>query len=326
MTQRALSIFATVLFFVSSFQALATDTGRIDKGDGNTQQIPLTIPDNAPSLIGDYGREGTGSHTGEGAILAIYVSRPPEKEVIAAADGVVFMVVPRAIYISHSSPAGLITGYAPLNGEHLVKVGDEVKRGQPISYTDIGKSPDHYWQHKLTFYVMLNDLKNKQNPHEYWLDGPGKITCFDPRKKQDGSGKSFLTYPGNCTETPRFDPNSVTEMALVNKPDESVGDSNASGSFHAQVTIKCRKTINTSISGKIGSGTLVASWHGSGDHSLEIDDDGSFAKKVGTTPSGKLDKLLKGNVRQSEVEIGMYYVRPGSDTPICFGKNIAELK
>ena len=55
-------------------------------------------------------------------------------------------------------------------------------------------------------------------------------------------------------------------------------------------------------------------------------EDGKFKKNVGPTRTGKTDILIKGRVRQGEIDIGLYLVRPGTEQIYCVGKDTIALK
>jgi len=319
------SIVIAAILSISN-HALATDTGRVDSGAGGNIQTTyeVSIPKNAPSIISDYGHDGTGSHAGEGSLKNIYISNPPGHLVVAAADGEVIAVYKSSVRIEHTSPPGLITGYAPL-GEIFVKAGDSVKRGQPIAKTGIGRSSDHFWQHKLTFYVSLNEMKNFVNPHKYWLGGPGKITCYTANNVQHGTGNNVLTYPANCVDMPRFDPQSVSASGSNNSPGSPVRISDISGTFDTSFVAKCRRNINTMLDGRVENGQVNVSGRAFGTKTIQINEDGKFEQNVGKTPSGKSEIVVKGIVKSGALDIGVYFVRPGSDRVLCFGKNTAVL-
>lgn len=72
--------------------------------------------------------------------------------------------------------------------EVSLKRGDKVKRGQQIGV--IGN--------KQYLHLGTRCSKKKTNPHELWIDGPGKIVCFDPNASYKSNGKFNFTYPVKC--------------------------------------------------------------------------------------------------------------------------------
>ena len=81
---------------------------------------------------------------------------------------------------------------------HLSEIGVEahqdVKRGEVIGAVgDTGEMNDIVHLHfNVDGPVAMND-----NPHKYWLDGPGRITCFKPGRAYDDDDHR-LTYPVKC--------------------------------------------------------------------------------------------------------------------------------
>tara|TARA_B100000700_G_C14382286_1_gene550969 strand:+ start:31 stop:525 length:495 start_codon:yes stop_codon:yes gene_type:complete len=97
-------------------------------------------------------------------------------------------------------------------GEMLVSAGDKVQRGQLI-----GRLGNNQYDFKCIFKIrhlhfqigreyttnkngwgsgyFLKDWNNGRNPHYYWSDGEGLITCYrDGVKYREGS----ITYPVPC--------------------------------------------------------------------------------------------------------------------------------
>ncbi len=130
--------------------------------------------------------------------------------ILAAADGVVFRshwnnVGGNRIVIEHGQDADgnyLRTVYLHLT-ERSVEVGQKVKRGQLIGTLGVTGSGASGRVPHLHFSVYKGPTKeyskqwNHANPHDYWLDGPYRITCYDPARKYPTSPIRF-TYPVEC--------------------------------------------------------------------------------------------------------------------------------
>ena len=43
---------------------------------------------------------------------------------------------------------------------------------------------------------FIKDFYRSLNPHDYWADGPNKVTCFDNKRKFQ---KGTITYPLPCS-------------------------------------------------------------------------------------------------------------------------------
>lgn len=182
----------------------------------------LSYPAGAPRIASDYhswtgvnGLRRSAQHQG------IDIKGPPGMAIIAAADGVVLEtdVGPcwgPTVVIDHGpGPDGrpIVAAYGHL-GEFIVRPGQRVSRGQPVArlgdnhrqfrcmagvrhlHFQIGRR--HRGMDKGTYWGHLRYLVDGQagvNPHQYWADGPGRVTCFTPgRQYRAGT----LTYPVPC--------------------------------------------------------------------------------------------------------------------------------
>jgi murein DD-endopeptidase MepM/ murein hydrolase activator NlpD len=150
----------------------------------------LTYPRGAPRIYSEYldlqgcshgifGGRRDAPHSG------LDIEVPLGHPVLAAAHGVVLFSGRdrggggQTITIEHGQDAEgnrIRTVYLH-NEENLVRVGQEVRRGELIARA--GKTT---WRHV--------------NPHEYWLDD--RIICFDASKQFSESRVRF-TYPVACT-------------------------------------------------------------------------------------------------------------------------------
>ena len=179
-----------------------------DPGHG----VPVSVPDNAPSIISDYhARRGVlGNIRGRcarcrprhGGIDIIGETGTP---VLAAGDGTVITsafrpIGGKSVRIRHRDPASgrsIVTSYIHLD-EIWVDAGERVTRGQEIGTIGVTGSGTTPQRAHLHFEV------EGANPHEFWHDGPGRIACYDESRDFAGGGFA-LTYPVYCQvgERPR---------------------------------------------------------------------------------------------------------------------------
>ncbi|MDJ0944665.1 MAG: peptidoglycan DD-metalloendopeptidase family protein [Kiloniellales bacterium] len=177
-------------------------------GEGRPHELPLVMPEEAPSIISDY-RSARGVLGGlrakrkmirpqhSGIDILARIGTP----VLAAADGVVKAagareVAGRRVEIAHGGSGedpALVTRYLHLD-EILVAVGDTVRRGQQIGTVGVsGKGAVPELPH-------LHFDTAGSNPHLYWHDGQGRITCFLP-ERTFAADPTALTYPLPCGAT-----------------------------------------------------------------------------------------------------------------------------
>jgi murein DD-endopeptidase MepM/ murein hydrolase activator NlpD len=186
----------TVIAAISVSACQTMDTGSLYKR-GEDHGIAVHLPKNAPSIGSDYsarteylGASRSMPHVG------IDVLAPVGYPVLAAADGEVvgsyFYDEKRKqgymVEILHDTPERLRTSYWHMYRSH-VEIGQSVKRGDQIG--DVGTTGLAHL-HFMTYQTLPD------NPHNFWLSGPGKISCFDSSKVQQGKGESILTYPVKC--------------------------------------------------------------------------------------------------------------------------------
>ena len=180
----------------SPYGELAADADPV-RPDGR----PNTIPANAPSTLNGYWADYDG-HQGIDVLGAIGTP------VLAPAPGVVTASYFEPMYghrvvIDHGTAADGAAMQSLLVhlDQRLVEVGDRVRRGQQIGalgrtgllaaaiphlHFEIGRrAPGRFQIHR------------PENPHRYWIDGPGIVTCFD--KSRDYPALPFrTTYPVPC--------------------------------------------------------------------------------------------------------------------------------
>lgn len=164
--------------------------------------IPVRIPPDAFSIGSDY-RSNCGLDLGHradyGRHRGIDMAAPRGTPVLACAGGTIQVsqrkkIPGDEIWIEHG---GLRTRYIHL-GKRLVRVGQEVKRGEVIG--SVGASGtgsagiDHL--HLEVFRSFKADCCTRINPHLQWYEGPGRITLFDPLAPDRFAAKPMgLTFP-----------------------------------------------------------------------------------------------------------------------------------
>lgn len=173
-------------------------------GEENPHGVDVSLSAGAPSIISDY-RSERGILGGLRRLRAETPSRhqgidiigPIGTPVLAAADGVVTgagfdEVAGKYVWVSHGGLGGthLATKYIHLDSIE-VSVGKVVLRGQRIGALGATGSGTTIQRPHLHFET------EDDNPHDYWHDGPGEVTCFDPGRNYAG-GQTALTYPVPC--------------------------------------------------------------------------------------------------------------------------------
>lgn len=182
----------------------------LDGADVYGTGTPVYLPENAPSITQRYrpdpvGRTGESPSKGHQGFDIIASRRTP---VIAPLGGVVRSSYWEPMYgnrllIAHGEDDDgrpLLTRYFHLNRRD-VEAGDVVERGQQIGR--LGASgmlaPNLHLHFEALHLVPRGpfDTLVPINPHLYWYDGPGRVTCFDRMRDFDDEGFR-LTYPVPC--------------------------------------------------------------------------------------------------------------------------------
>jgi murein DD-endopeptidase MepM/ murein hydrolase activator NlpD len=173
-------------------------------GEENQHSVEVSLPAAAPSIISDsmsergilggvrqLRQQTPARHTGIDIIASLGMP------VLAAADGVVVdtgfeNVAGKYIRIRHEGNDGtqLLTEYIHLDSIK-VSAGQAVRRGQRIATVGATGSGATLQRPHLHFAVPGD------NPHYYWHDGLGSVTCFDGGTHYAAS-ESALTYPLAC--------------------------------------------------------------------------------------------------------------------------------
>lgn len=212
-----LTTLIATLLLVPALQFIAPNVHADDN------EIIIVYPKGAPRIASDFDSYlGVNELPRETSHQGIDIKGPKGQLVIAAADGVVLeATVERCwgptIVMDHGVAADgmrIIALYGHV-GTMLVGAREQVKRGQAIArlgdnqnryrciygvrhlHFQIGRKhrsqydKGSYWGHSY----FLEDGGRGINPHIYWADGRGKITCFDPSRTYK---KGSLTYPVPC--------------------------------------------------------------------------------------------------------------------------------
>jgi len=168
-----------------------------NSNDGTTIVMPAGAPSIFRGFNGNTRGDAPNAHVGLDVVAT--VGAP----VLAVAPGEVTAVSGnllsgRRIVIDHGkdrSGTGYSTRYFHLDSQ-LVKIGDQVKRGQIIGR--VGATGLLAPYPHLHFELHRGDgFGQAVNPHEYWLDGPGRVTCFVPNTSVQAS-QFRMIYPVKC--------------------------------------------------------------------------------------------------------------------------------
>lgn len=168
------------------------------------RKITVAMPANAPSITQEFLNhpQAPGGH------LGIDVAGKPGMPVIAAADGVVVQSFFEPMYgnrvvIEHAADQGgrrTQTIYMHLK-ERIAAPGTTVARGEVIARLGAtgalaGGYPHlHFEVHRET--SPGGRLTLPQDPHLFWANGVGRVTCFDPAVPHP-PGTFRITYPVPC--------------------------------------------------------------------------------------------------------------------------------
>jgi murein DD-endopeptidase MepM/ murein hydrolase activator NlpD len=128
-----------------------------------------------------------------GKVLTIHNDRQAGLTILVEVPGTDYSVL-----YAHLSAAGLgvdefLTKTADVRKFQEVKPGDRI--GEIGDSRRLGRaSTDHV---HLSVRVSRGDRADHTNPHRFWYDGPGKVTCFEPDREY--SNKNFgLVAPLRC--------------------------------------------------------------------------------------------------------------------------------
>lgn len=188
-----------VLLLIAALTACEPVIARLPNGevrreyDLGLHRIPLVYPAGASPVLSDYG-----SSTNMVGQLRTFIHNGIDlgnvgDPVLAMADGYVYFAAHRvsgnSINIQHGRDEDgliMVTTYGHLHEIRVVK-GQFVRRGDVIGIVgNTGQQgyagPVGHVHINVLLYSDERDWPISRNPHRYWLDGPGRITCFDPRR------------------------------------------------------------------------------------------------------------------------------------------------
>lgn len=168
--------------------------------------MDVTMPVNAPSIMNLYFElpsEGAAHKQGHLAIDIIAALGTP---VIAPADGRVIRVFTEPMYgknivVDHGVDAAgrrVHTSYMHLYTQD-VSIGETVTRGQQIGTLGRSGVLSGGVLH-LHFSVLVENRRGRienVDPNEFWVDGPGRVTCYDPAREWPDA-QFLTTYPVVC--------------------------------------------------------------------------------------------------------------------------------
>lgn len=217
-------------FIISCSHGNTIETGHIERhGEKNPHGIKLKIANNVPSIVSDYNsRYSTfGSIRSRGRHTGLDFKAPIGQPIIAASDGRVI----RALYLSCGGNAVYITHGRDKNGNYIgtgythldkifVQKGQLVKRGERIGTVGIsgscasGNIPHlHFLVFKSTrkyhlgcAYISKNARKDlpckgkRMNPHKFWYNGKGIMSCFEKHKIYEKKMRTKFTIPVECSK------------------------------------------------------------------------------------------------------------------------------
>ncbi len=186
--------------------------GRVAPADVAPQEevIRVYLPENGPSISqryrpkSDQARPGATENVHEG----IDIFAQPGTPIIAPAAGKVVgsdwtIMYGNRIMIDHGNDENgrhIVSRYLHLQ-KRLAMEGDRVIRGQQIGA--LGRTgvlagyPHLHFEIKRLIQSDQWTLEKSLNPHIYWMNGIGRVTCFDRNQKWPDHPLK-MTYPVPC--------------------------------------------------------------------------------------------------------------------------------
>lgn len=188
--------------FVQSHGHVARDDDPV-REDGR----PVYIPPNAPSVHNGYGSIPDDYEEPDGH-MALDIVDVVGAPVLAVAPGVVVSsyyepMHGNQVMIDHGPMANgqFVRSYYAHLDSRIVEEGDSVVRGQQIG--TLGQTGTLALLLPHLHYEILTAMRKDQypwvpdNPHRYWMDGVGIVTCFE-RDKRYADIPFRATYPLPC--------------------------------------------------------------------------------------------------------------------------------
>ncbi|WP_370394353.1 M23 family metallopeptidase [Cognatishimia sp.] len=174
---------------------------------GYPNPIQVSMPANAPSITQQFRAADPYPDPRWGEHFGIDVHAPIGTPVIAAAGGRVIESFWEPAYgnrvlIQHPTDASGIpptTRYVHLK-TRTVEKGEYVQRGQQIGElgtTGLLSSGFPHLHMEVTYGGYSLKLSGK-DPHLFWVDGVGRVTCFEPKHRGLPSDPFKITYPVLC--------------------------------------------------------------------------------------------------------------------------------
>ncbi len=228
--KRLLFLLSLSFFCISCSHRNIIETGHIERhGEENPHGIRLNIGNNVPSIVSDYNSRFStfGSIRSRGRHTGLDFKAPIGQPVIAASDGRVIRALylscgGNTVYITHGRDQKdnyIGTGYTHLD-KIFVQKGQLIKRGERIGTVGItgscasGNVPHLHFlvfkakkkYHLGCAYISKNPNKDlpckgkRMNPHKFWYDGEGIMSCFGKHKIYESKMRTKFTIPVECSK------------------------------------------------------------------------------------------------------------------------------
>jgi murein DD-endopeptidase MepM/ murein hydrolase activator NlpD len=186
---------------------------------GARAQISPIYPRCTPKVISEFGAstDPTGAVRASGPHNGIDLGKFGD-DVLAMASGTVSSAkhsewgnTVRILHGRDKDGLDMYTTYGHLQ-EMVVQKGDEVRRGQKIGTVGHSGKAAGPFPHVHVMVLKYKDDRNlgaaNLNPHRFWLDGHGRVTCFDSQNELHTDPSRYqgddrvngirLTYPLRC--------------------------------------------------------------------------------------------------------------------------------
>ena len=203
-TRKILIILSVAIIFSGCAEFFLKPYGYVASDAKNVRVGIVSLPESAPTISQGYNprpeidSEATSSAGQEGIDIYAKTGTP----VITSASGVVIDSYYEPFYgnqivMGHGNDedgTSITSRYFHLN-ERLVNKGEMIVRGQQIG--TLGSSGILASYPHLHFEIRVGPRAESSNPHIYWFDGVGVVTCFDKSKNYPDI-PFRTTYPVVC--------------------------------------------------------------------------------------------------------------------------------